>query len=80
MLWNPDEIKSGQSTFIYLMYFWAGQPPLSEITFLQTEVKSLQEEETAVAPILYQVEATDTSPLLVSFSFLLLLCSNLALK
>ena len=45
MLWNPDEIKSGQSTFIYLMYFWAGQPPLSEITFLQTEVKSSQEEE-----------------------------------
>lgn len=45
MLWNPDEIKSGQSTFIYLMYFWAGQPPLSEITFLQTEVKSLHEEE-----------------------------------
>ena len=32
-----------------------------------------------MAPILYQVEATDTN-FLASFSFLLLLCSNLALK
>lgn len=34
LLWNPGEIKSGQSTVIYLMYFWDH--------LLQIGVKSLQ--------------------------------------
>lgn len=39
MLWNPDEIKSGQSTFIYLMYFWAGQPPCQRSPFSRPRLR-----------------------------------------
>ena len=42
MLWDPDEVKPGQSTCLYLMYFWVGKPLPMEIAFLQIGVKSLR--------------------------------------
>lgn len=45
LLWNPGEIKSGQSTVIYLMYFWAGEPWPLGITFSRSGLRVYREEE-----------------------------------